>query len=43
MINGELAARGRILLEKDRQDTIFLKMINSRKIPRNSYITRRGK
>jgi hypothetical protein len=40
MIIGELAAGVRILLKKDRQDTIFLKINNSGEIPRNSYITR---
>jgi hypothetical protein len=29
--------------KKDHQDTIFLKISNSRKIPRNSYFTRRRK
>jgi hypothetical protein len=27
--------------KKDRQDTIFVKINNSREIPKNSYITRR--
>jgi hypothetical protein len=43
MIIGELAVGVRIMLEKEHQDTIFLKINNSRKIPRNSYITRRRK
>jgi hypothetical protein len=43
MIIGELAAGARILLEKDHQDTIFLKISNTRKIPRNSYFIRRRK
>jgi hypothetical protein len=43
MIIGELAAGVSILLEKDRQDTIFLKISNSRKIPKNSYFIRRWK
>jgi hypothetical protein len=40
MIIGGLAAGVKILLEK-RQDTIFLKINNSREIPRNSYNIRR--
>jgi hypothetical protein len=33
MVIGELTSRVRILLEKDCQDTIFLKISNSRKYP----------
>jgi hypothetical protein len=40
MIIGELAAGVRIPLEKDRQDTIFLKISNSRKLSRKSYFTK---
>jgi hypothetical protein len=43
MIIGGLAAGVRILLKKDHQDTIFLKINNSREIPRNSYNIRRRK
>jgi hypothetical protein len=41
MIIEGFAAGVRILLEKDRQDTILLKFNNSREIPRNSYNIRR--
>jgi hypothetical protein len=42
MIIGELTARVRILLEKDCQDTIFLEISNSKKIPRSSYLPKDG-
>jgi hypothetical protein len=43
MIIGGLAAGVRILLKKDHQDTIFLKINNSREIHKNSYNIRRRK
>jgi hypothetical protein len=41
MIIGEFTAGVKILLEKDCQDTIFLKASNSMKILRSSYFARR--
>ena len=40
MIIGELTVGVRIQLEKHRQDTLFLKIDNSQKIYRRSYIIR---
>jgi hypothetical protein len=41
MIIGELATESGFCWKRDRQDTVFLKINNSREIPRNSYNIRR--